>query len=196
MKTVKNHMIGGCALNHGLEKVCAQKCGMSVRSGCAQFVTGCIYNKKSYDNQIESGTRPETKEWIENMEKRWRNKGINITTTNKTFSPQEHLARPIRYHQRIPLDHSFPTVYILWGFGPSSETQSSEYWLQVADYRIWKCGNGIGNSRIYWIVTMNIGNGFGLCNTQSQRNRIGNVEWGKGNIMKMNVDTIDRKSVV
>ena len=124
------------------------------------------------------------------MEKWWRNKGINIATTNKTSSPQEHLTRPVRHYQRIPLDHSFPMVYILWGFGPSSETQSSEYWLQVADYRIRKCGNGIGNSQIYWIMTMNIGNGFGLCNTQSQRNRIGNVEWGKGNIMKMNVDTM------
>ena len=32
-------MIGGCALNHGLEKVRVQKCGTSVRGGCAQFVT-------------------------------------------------------------------------------------------------------------------------------------------------------------
>ena len=41
--------------------------------------------------------------------------------------------------------------------------------------------------RICQIMTMNIRNGFSLCNTQSQRNRLGNVEWGKGNIMKMNV---------
>ena len=33
-------MIGGGALNHGLEKVRAQKCGTSVCSGCAWFVTG------------------------------------------------------------------------------------------------------------------------------------------------------------
>ena len=32
-------MIGGCALNHGLEKVRAQKCGMSMHGGCAWFVT-------------------------------------------------------------------------------------------------------------------------------------------------------------
>ena len=32
-------MIGDCALNHGLEKVCAQMCGMSLRSGCAWFMT-------------------------------------------------------------------------------------------------------------------------------------------------------------
>ena len=32
-------MIGGCALNHGLEKVRVQKCGMSMHSGCAQFMT-------------------------------------------------------------------------------------------------------------------------------------------------------------
>ena len=35
-------MIGGCALNHGLEKVRAQKCGTSVRGGCARFVTGLL----------------------------------------------------------------------------------------------------------------------------------------------------------
>ena len=35
-------MIGGCALNHSLEKVRAQKCGMSVRGGCARFVTGWV----------------------------------------------------------------------------------------------------------------------------------------------------------
>ena len=27
---MRNHVIGGCALNHGLEKVCAQKCGTSI----------------------------------------------------------------------------------------------------------------------------------------------------------------------
>ena len=32
-------MISGCALNHGLEKVHAQKCGTSVHSGCAWFMT-------------------------------------------------------------------------------------------------------------------------------------------------------------
>ena len=36
---MRNHVIGGCALNHGLEKDCAQKCGTSMRSGCARFVT-------------------------------------------------------------------------------------------------------------------------------------------------------------
>ena len=32
-------MIGGCALNHSLEKVRVHKCGTSVHSGCAWFVT-------------------------------------------------------------------------------------------------------------------------------------------------------------
>ena len=36
-------MIGGCALNHSLEKVRAQKCGTSVHGGCARFVTLSIY---------------------------------------------------------------------------------------------------------------------------------------------------------
>ena len=32
-------MISGCALNHGLENIRAQKCGTSVHGGCAQFMT-------------------------------------------------------------------------------------------------------------------------------------------------------------
>ena len=38
----ENHVIGGCALNHGLEKVCAQKCGTSMCGGCAWFVTQSV----------------------------------------------------------------------------------------------------------------------------------------------------------
>ena len=41
----ENHMISGCALNHSLEKVRAQKCGTSVCSGCAWFVTGTSVTK-------------------------------------------------------------------------------------------------------------------------------------------------------
>ena len=48
-------MISGCSLNHGLEKVRAQKCGMSVRGGCAWFVTlfdrtpGCHWGSENFD---------------------------------------------------------------------------------------------------------------------------------------------------
>ena len=57
-------MIGGCALNHGLEKVRAQKCGTSVCGGCAWFVTArndwdefLDILAFAYNNSIHSSTK-------------------------------------------------------------------------------------------------------------------------------------------